>query len=601
MTSVTVQKRGTSRAIPVGSLGSVVTLTPNACLAKVQYTDSPLSDIENGTATWADWPAGYVTTQHSDTLLKHSAVRVVSIDGAATLTVEDAEWEPAAYASSWLSTFTSAQKDATPRGLRVAMIGDSITGQNMYRVTATSITQSNGIATMTASAHGLFPLGQFYIGGADDNAYNGFGTVLERVSTSVFTYRIDPSAPATAGGSNISVVNQQRFQDRCWFEMANATLGHPFTQVGCAGVSGGKIVTIARRFDLDVLALSPDAAIIQGGVNDITGTAVGDEATSLIAIKAAFVSMIEKSLAAGVIPIVTTCFPLSSTATNYSAARGQMLLNLNQWIREIALTTYPRMVVFDGWQAAVDPTSATGNWQTNYSADGIHPTAFGAQRIAAAFVTVLTKLAIDTPQRVGSIFDTYDNDSTNPQLFPNPLMQGTGGTKTTTGAGAGTNTGNVPDLITVQWNRGGAGTVVNSIVSRSDGIGSDHQMVVTSTNSGDAVQVNLISAIQARVSEGDVISSEIELVMTGITALTSISYWIVWTVDGNAFTSPSAIAGSGSGVLSDNISMVLRTPPFKIPPGSVTNFVPRFTATFSGAGGATIKLGRQSVTKLQTA
>lgn len=594
--SIRIGAGGTSEPLQVASLGAVVTLSPSACLAKVQYTRATLADIANGNAAWTDWPHGFVSSETSDTLLQSATVRVVSVDGNATLSVSDPKWQPPVYGSTWLSALGSSQKDAQPRGMRVALIGDSITGQAMYRVTATNIVAANGIATVTANAHNLFPGATVFMGAVNEQVFNGFKTVLERVSSSEFTFRVPADAPAAGTGSNITALNNARFQDRGWFELANASLGHPFTQIGCAGISGATIEEIANRFDLDALALNPDMVVIQGGINSIFATGAGNESAGLASIQAAFSSMIEKALNAGVIPLVVTCLPLSSSAANYTAARGQMVLSLNKWLRQSAAKTYPRMVLFDAWQAAVNPTSATGNYATNYSVDGIHLTALGAQRVAAAFESVLSPLSVPTPMRVGSILDTYDNDATNTQIFPNPLMQGTTGTRSTAGAGSGTNTGNVPDAITVQWTRAGTGTVVNSIVSRSDGIGSDHQLVVTSANANDAVQVDLISTIQARVPTEATVVSEMQLVMTSITALTSISFWLVWTLDGTVYTSPAAISGSTVGALGDNIDMVLRTPPVVIPPGSLTTFEPRFIATFSGAGGATIKIGRWSVT-----
>ena len=59
---------------------------------KVQYTTSPVSDIEAGTATWTDWPSGAVTVETDDVLIYPvAAVRLhlasVPEDAAAEMTL----------------------------------------------------------------------------------------------------------------------------------------------------------------------------------------------------------------------------------------------------------------------------------------------------------------------------------------------------------------------------------------------------------------------------------------------------------------------------------------------------------------------------------
>jgi len=495
---------------------------------------------------------------------------------------------------------------ATPRLRReryarsVVTIGDSITGQASYRVTASSITAAAGVATCTTgSSHQLFPGSLVMIGDCAEEEYNGLKAVIERTSSTVFTYAIDTGAPADATGANITVLNVHRFQDRGTFHLANMTLGYPFRELHNAGISGQTIVECAARFNRDALAYNPSMIVIQGGVNDITGTTAGQEAASLVTIKAAFVEMIEKCIAAGIVPLVYTCFPLSAAGTGYTAARAQMIVKLNTWLREIARYEYPEMVLFDAYAAAVNPTNTDGDYNTNFSTDGTHLTALGAQRVAASLATLLTPFRYTPAKLVSSVLDTYDTDSSNPQLFPNPLMTGTGGTKSTAGAGSGTNTGNVPDGLTVLWTRAGTGTVVNSIASRSDGIGSDLQAVVTAQNASDSIQIDLSSSIHARVTAGDVLVTEVHLVMTSITALSALQFGFIFTLDSVVYTAPLAISSSAVGELDDDIDMVLQTEPFTMPAGSLTTFEPRLTATFSGAGGATIKVGRWSVRKAQ--
>ena len=56
--------------------------------ARCEFTISPITDVEAGTATWIRWPRGNVRRDTADTLIGvASAVRLVSVSGAATMEV----------------------------------------------------------------------------------------------------------------------------------------------------------------------------------------------------------------------------------------------------------------------------------------------------------------------------------------------------------------------------------------------------------------------------------------------------------------------------------------------------------------------------------
>lgn len=503
-------------------------------------------------------------------------------------------------------------------GARVAIIGDSIAAQHYYRVAISSITATGGVATCTtSSSHQAYPGCQIYIANCNEFEFNGFKTVIDRTSSTVVTFSVPTNASSSASGSNLSFVNEGRFHDRAWFETANSILGHPFELVGVAGMSGAKLAQIARRFNQDILTLDPDICFIQGGVNDIANTTAGQETATLAAMKPYMTFMIESCINNGILPIVVNVTAWNTDAPNTyandSAARREMRMKWNEWLREICMWRYREAMLFDLEGAIIKPTDTTGAAvAANLTTDYLHLSAYGGtNKAGSALASLLSPIVphYNKPIRfVSSAIDSYDTDSSNTQVLPNPLMASPGttvGTKSTAGGGTGTNTGTVPDYFTIQWTRSGTGTVVNSTPSRSDGFGNDWQFVIAGAASGDAAQLDLITTIQSRFSSGDIIVAEMYLDISGVSAPFSLNFSNIWAFDGAVYTSPSAISASAEGAYlcngNENLALYLRTRPFTIPTvqsTGLTTFEPRLTVTMQGSGGLTGKISRWTVRKI---
>lgn len=73
--------------VPLGPRDAVVIVTPGSLAgndAKVQYSISTVTAVEDGTATWHDWPAGVITTKTSDSIAGAvTALRLVSTGSSA--------------------------------------------------------------------------------------------------------------------------------------------------------------------------------------------------------------------------------------------------------------------------------------------------------------------------------------------------------------------------------------------------------------------------------------------------------------------------------------------------------------------------------------
>jgi len=80
---------GKSVLIPSISIPTKVTCTVDPSgTAKMQYTTSPLADVEADTAVWQNWPIGDVTVITSDSLVSPvTALRGVSVTGAVTIDI----------------------------------------------------------------------------------------------------------------------------------------------------------------------------------------------------------------------------------------------------------------------------------------------------------------------------------------------------------------------------------------------------------------------------------------------------------------------------------------------------------------------------------
>lgn len=488
-------------------------------------------------------------------------------------------------------------------GKTVAMLGDSIIGRGNYGVTVNSITVDNKLATCTtALGHSLAPYQTCYLGNIDQQIFNGVKTVLTRESSTIFTFAIDSVESVAATGTNMNCLAQERISDRNWFEIANSLIGHPFHIIRNAGVSGQSLADIRARLS-EILAESPDFLHFMGGINTIIATVAGQEDNILRQMQADTVAIIEATLNNNTIPIINTLLPLGPSAAGYTAARGNMVLRFNAWLRNIAYYIYPEIFLFDGWEICVNPLD--GDWIAAYSTDDLHPTANGTQALGIAMATLLQDFRYRTPRSVGTQIDRFDADASNPQLEPNPLNQGTGGTAATAGGGTGTVTltNNVPDSMTLTWTRNSAGgSCTVSTPARTDGFGDDFQVVLVATAANDAVDIVQTASLHARVNPGDKLIAECEIELAGITNLSNFYFAFEWGYSGTTYVQPAAIGSANAGQITQAGIFLLRTPIFVIPPTPgtlLTSLKTRIKLVCAGVGGVTAKISRRSIRRIE--
>jgi len=89
MNSITLRAGQTSQPIPL-DLGALATLSPASTgTGYIETTQSSLTDINNGVATWTTWPQGTVSATASNTARNSMFCRLVCLTGNMNLTTGD--------------------------------------------------------------------------------------------------------------------------------------------------------------------------------------------------------------------------------------------------------------------------------------------------------------------------------------------------------------------------------------------------------------------------------------------------------------------------------------------------------------------------------
>jgi len=464
------------------------------------------------------------------------------------------------------------------------LAGDSLTSKGNYNVTATSVVISGGIATITATSHGLFPGASVTIACANEDAVNGAWSVLDVQSTSQFTVAMPAVGTFTATGT-IQVINNQGIRDLNYFEIANAMLGHPFIALRNVGKPGKTLSYIQAGFARDVLSKNPDGVKIQGGINDVIASAAdGSDADSVLAAMIApMKAMIAECVLRNIFTIVETVGPLGVARDANFAIKNRIVYRFNDWLKQYCQIVARSVVLLDTHRLWVNSTAAAnGEWAANMSTDGAHPTANAAQAAGIELASLLSNSYFLQRPKVGSGANAYSNHLSLNNVIVNPLFETAGGTLTPAGAGSGaaTNTSHA-QLWTTTWTRSGLGTVTSQLVARSDSLGNDQQFTVSPANAGDQLSM-LSNAMAARVSSGDIISAFINLQISAIAAVSNIFFSVDWSYNGLTYTQPCGMITGSDGQIVTDLNWWLETLPFALP-GVPTTFRMRITVAFSGA------------------
>lgn len=586
--------------------GSLVRVMPTpGATAIVEYARGSEADLKNGVVTWAPWPRGVVSQMTVDQAAVSMWMRVTGVAGEVAFEIDDSPSASAVSAlhAEWANGFNPvgpalARAQATRRGNRLAVLGDSITAFGSYGQAATA-TAVGTTVTVTATNHGLTAGASFilHLGTTQPN-YNGCWRVDTVVSKDVFTYtcRLPPTGPS--GSVTLSAL--RGMGSNAWFAHMNSLLGGPFEIVVNAGVGSNTTGQCLARVDSDVIAYQPDFCAVMIGVNDLRNldptTAGRDRAFANIK------AICAKLLAAGIMPILFTILPFASTDPGFPSM--PLVMQLNDMIREFAVGD-PNIILVDAFGdlvdvGATDNRAVTTPASANVLADTVHLNYLGAWKLGRRAARAVAPYAPLPIPLISSNADTYAYNINALNVLNNPLFVRSGGAVNTgvTSAGGGT-TG-----IAESWRGqvGGSASAVVSLVPRTfasdgDALGNNQRMVITSTADNDTGTLITTQAI-TEFASGDEVYADFTLSLSAGTAVKYMLITLTVTVGGINYPVYLDV-GSQSGFPTSELpfTRVMRTQPYKLPAGAVTGCVLSITAAFSGAGGLTMDVGRCRIAK----
>jgi len=137
----------------------------------------------------------------------------------------------------------------------------------------------------------------------------------------------------------------------------------------CRGISGQTTPQMLVRFRPDVIALKPQAVVILAGINDIAGNT---GPATLTMIEDNLASMSELARAHGMKVLLCSVLPAYDFPWNPGVYPAARIDSLNTWIRSYANVNGFSYVDF--YSSMVDDRKGL---KTEYSKDGVHPTAAG--------------------------------------------------------------------------------------------------------------------------------------------------------------------------------------------------------------------------------
>ena len=352
--------------------------------------------------------------------------------------------------------------------------------------------------------------------------------------------------------------------------------------VGGSGVSANLTGTALTTQIDTAIASGAKHLVMMGGINDVIN------GVSTATIQAAWLAILAKAIAAGMRVWWCTAPYMNAAYGSYTVARQAQMMYLNEWSKQIVNTQYARngVVVVDTNSKSQDPTSATADYITNGSYDGLHPRNIAAYQMGKELARVWSLFVPEVPSLPTSNADNYGYSSVQAaNILDNGLMVNTGATVATGYSTSVTGTGGKTD----------------SIAARSDGYGNDQQMVITFAANNDSGRFTTAD-VKARISNGDVVYAECEITCSSMTATRCIRMQL--TATGATTTKTAAcmqLDSTNDAALTDTFTGVFRTVPFQIDTatlGALTNVSAQVAAFGTGAGGVTIKIGRFAIRKV---
>ena len=393
-------------------------------------------------------------------------------------------------------------------------------------------------------------------------------------------------------GPNKTVGSQTTYSalDTGWFNWFNAKMGGAFTVVANLAIVGKRSDEVLAEQVPAVLSSGAQVAFMVGpATNDVSQTVAAD-------VTIGYLQQIYDAVLSAGIQLVVLTVPALNTVTAVGNAK---ILKIGAWQKSYARAN-PKLLVVDAHAVTVDPASASGQAKANYlrSADNTHFTQLCARAIGEAAYARLSGKFLDVNYHVSSMLDVKATDASAVNLLYAPLLN-TGTAGALSGAGV---TGTVASSWQVVVTAGAPTSSVCSLLDRADGYGKNQRVVITAAAAGDEVAINNNDLARNFVVPGSSYRGEAFVTITGASNLVRMQLSLTVTIDGATYVATwgaqNVAMTAATYSQADVAEMCIPTPVLPIPAGaSVTATKLQLALKFGGAGGATVDIGRASVSQ----
>lgn len=270
----------------------------------------------------------------------------------------------------------------TPPGNFLQSVSTTYVGDYMYDNAEPSLTNNNWI-TGTISHNSFVPI-KVYLTEAPQIVTIGDSIIAGNIGT--YDYIVDN----VLDNKNTTIAS-----------FLGKSLGYTYQNMG---IGGQTTTQIAARFTADVINRRPKIVIIEGGINDHTGSGgsfyTDSDKQNFIA---NWTAMLEASQTADIQVAAMAITPISNWTNSSMASLDDWNISLRSLVSQ-----YPNAVWVDT-RPVLGQFRSGGNpgnlWdlQSQYSADGLHLTSLGHQKIAQVIATALSNQTIEGGLSVGQL------------------------------------------------------------------------------------------------------------------------------------------------------------------------------------------------------
>ena len=482
---------------------------------------------------------------------------------------------------------------------RLLLIGDSLTGENVYTPNITAMSRAGNVVTATISAGHLFNTGdKLSIIGSTDPSFDEFETTITRVSSTVFRYA-NPGPDKALDLSSVPKCISIKFTNISgYYPFLNGKAGGAFELAGVIGLAGydaDQILAQVTRF-IDLIGF--DEAYVMAGINSLTGGATAADTAATV--KAICQLILAKNKPVRLLSVL----PVSSSNGTFATTKLKIVaMNkiLADWAASVDGVRYVNV-----HKVLIDPSSATGDTKTGVlRSDGTHLNPKGAILVGTELYNSYNGTLPANPSFVSSQIENYGADNTNKNLWDSAPWSTSGGAKgsgiTDAASPPGGATAGVADGFNVS--KSGTGTGEVYVEPRSDGYGNNQVVVFTSGAASDSVtiQQEASSLLAGRVQSGKKYKLRCNWSISGMSG-GKVSFYrmrIQFTLDGTTYNIGGPVTSVNFTGVTDSCSdfdLMVESDPMPMPPFTAcTSGTIEWICHFGAAGTAiTMKVGRVS-------